>query len=109
MLRGSGKPKPFQRKSIEVSTEAQHVEKAWQDISPREVEVGDIILGKGQVVGLGDVVKHSDPLAYRFEFEMKNGTSHFVEGKIDWTSRVAGSVDVYRFLPTVRAFTRVRG
>ena len=104
MLRGSGKPKPFQRKSITVSTEIQDIKKAWQDLDPRDIEVGDLILGKGLVVGLGEVVKLTDPFQYRFTYQMKNGTEHVVYAVPDVFGDVPG-----RSLTTIRAFARVRG
>lgn len=104
MLRGSGKPKPFQRKVINVSTDAQGdgAKKAWQDLDPREVEVGDLILGKGLVVGLGEVSQNSDPFEYVFRYEMKNGTTLIHRAH-------PYGVDRDTIVPTVRAFSRVRG
>ena len=107
MLRGSGKPKKqFSRPSVTVSTDAlgDGAKKAWQDLDPRQVEVGDLILGKGLVVGLGEVSQHSDPFQYRFVYEMKNGTEHVVYAVPDVFGDVPG-----RSLTTIRAFARVRG
>lgn len=101
-----GKPKPFSRPSISISTGATGAKKEWRDVSPREVEVGDLILGKGLVVGVGDVYRTQDPARYFFEFEMKNGTTHQIEGEIDWSADHFHEVS---FLPTVRAFVKVRG
>lgn len=108
MLRGSGKPKPFQRKSISVSTEIQDIKKEWRDVDPREVEVGDIILGQGLVVGLGEVVKLTDPFQYRFTYQMKNGSTHRVWAQPDTIGALEGDGS-FRMLTTVRAFTRARG
>lgn len=102
MLRGSGKPKKqFQRPSVTVSTEVQDTKKAWQDLDPREVEVGDIILGQGLVVGLGEISQNTDPFEYVFRYEMKNGTTHIHRAHPLWAEE--------SIVPTVRTFSRVRG
>lgn len=105
MLRGSGKPKKqFSRPSVTVSTDAlgDGAKKAWQDLDPRQVEVGDLILGKGLVVGLGEVSQHSDPFEYVFRYEMKNGTTLIHRAH-------PYGLDRDTIVPTVRVFSRIRG
>lgn len=110
MLRGSGKPKKqFSRPSVTVSTDAlgDGAKKSWQDIVDlRLIEVGDIIVGKGLVVGIGEVVSLQDPAQYRFEFEMKNGTTL----RLYRSPHVLGA-DPTQMDPrdTTRVFTRIRG
>lgn len=106
MLRGSGKPKPFQRKSISISTDIRDAKKEWRDCHPSEIEVGDIILGKGLVVG-GKLDERHEPIEGRltpflyYSFEMKNGTTVVAK---------AGIGDYYQpKTESVRAFVRVRG
>ncbi len=87
-LQGSGRPKPFQRKRIELSTEIQDVKKSWQDVEPDMIEEGDIIPGFGLVVKIKK--RNYDPVQYKITF--KNGDdAHFNMGGI------------------YRVFTRVRG
>lgn len=104
-----GKPRPFSRPSIAVSTEAQStVKRAWQEISPHLIEAGDLIMGVGLVVGVGQTVATRDQTI--FDFEMKNGTTHRISATLDQTNAVT-SLDPNRadFVPHVRVFTRVRG
>jgi hypothetical protein len=88
------KPKPFQRKVINVSTEVQDTRKEWRDVHPSEIEVGDLILGKGLVVGgaLEEFHQEGRP-RLKYRFDMKNGTSLYYEAGIE----------------SIRAFVRVRG
>ena len=105
-----GKPKPFKRPSISISTDAQGhtAKKEWQDLDPRQVEVGDLILGEGLVVGLGEMIRTQDPAQFFFHYEMKNGTTLRVEGEIDWDAYSQSEHGV-AFRRTVRAFSRIRG
>jgi hypothetical protein len=96
-LQGSGRPKPFQRKVIVVSTDVVNdgAKKEWRDVSPFEVEVGDIIVGKG-LVESGNVDEYFDRKTNTHipyvDFTMKNGNVlRYAQGDV------------------VRAFTRIRG
>lgn len=59
-MRGSGKPKPFKRKSITISTEVvnEGVVKKWQDLPASAVEPGDIVRGRNRGLVTG-AVEHS--------------------------------------------------
>lgn len=104
-----GKPRPFSRPSIAVSTEAQStVKRAWQEISPHLIEEGDIIMGFGLVERIVQKSVTQDQAI--FEFAMKNGTTHRIVVKLDQPYLVESlDPDHANFVPHVLVFTRVRG
>lgn len=55
MIRGSGKPKPFARPSLNLTRSLR----VWGEIPAREVEVGDIVAD----LGLVHEVEHSPTLS----------------------------------------------
>lgn len=104
MLKGSGKPRPFSAPRIEISTEIVGAKKEWRDCDPREIEVGDIIQGKGLVVGLGEMRRFEDPVRFIFPFEMKNGTTYRYHS--EYVRPTHPGIEIG---PSIRAFVKVAG
>lgn len=91
-----GKPKPFSRPSISISTGATGDKKEWRDVPPESVKPGDLLLGHGLVVGgtFTEVTLDDDPgtPVKVVVYEMKSGKQVRVQNQ-----------------ETVRAFVTVSG
>jgi hypothetical protein len=76
-------PAPFKRPSIAI--EIAGAQKEWQDVPPRLVDVGDIIQGKGLVIGWTrvstDMEVTNGPIFRFVDFRMKNGTTYRVSAE----------------------------
>lgn len=69
-----GKPKPFQRKSVTISSDITGARKEWRDVDPSEISEGDLIMGEGLVVDVTS--ERPDFTSERPDvvtFEMKSG------------------------------------
>lgn len=103
-IKSGHKPKPFQRPGITLSEDLHGSKKRWANVHPANIEIGDIIQGKGLVLSGTIYERHTTDTNEPYlvvTLGMKNGeTVHYRAGIGD------------RYNPaeeSVRAFTEGEG